>query len=82
MDDIRASKAGLTASTAKADEKEIEYLQRILKIPPVAARGFNAIYEHLKKEGKAYNNKTKTGFTLTKIWIFNRYNNISYEFFG
>ena len=49
------------------DEKEIEYLQSVLKIPSVGARGVNAIYEHLKKEGKAYNNKTKTGFTLTKI---------------
>ena len=73
MDDIRASKAGSTASAAKADararadDKEIEYLQSVLKIPSVGARGVNAIYEHLKKEGKAYNNKTKTGFTLTKI---------------
>jgi hypothetical protein len=67
MDEIRASKAGLTASAARADEKEIEHLQSILKIPSVGARGVNAIYEHLKKEGKAYNNKTKTGFALTKI---------------
>jgi len=49
------------------DDKEIEYLQSVLKIPSVGARGVNAIYEHLKKEGLAYNNKTKTGFTLTKI---------------
>ena len=49
------------------DEKEIEYLQSVLKIPSVGARGVNAIYEHLKKEGLAYNNKTKMGFTLTKI---------------
>ena len=48
-------------------EKEIEYLQSVLKIPSVGARGVNAIYEHLKKEGLAYNNKTKMGFTLTKI---------------
>ncbi len=31
------------------------------------ARGVNAIYEEVKKQGKTYNNKTKTGFTLAKI---------------
>ena len=49
------------------DEKEIEYLQSLLKIPSVGARGVNAIYEEVKKQGRAYNNKTKTGFTLAKI---------------
>ena len=49
------------------DEKEIEYLQSLLKIPSVGARGVNAIYEEVKKLGKTYNNKTKTGFTLAKI---------------
>ena len=49
------------------DEKEIEYLQSLLKIPSVGARGVNAIYEEVKKQGKTYNNKTKTGFTLAKI---------------
>jgi len=49
------------------DEKEIEYLQSLLKIPSVGARGVNAIYEEVKKQGKAYDNKTKTGFTLAKI---------------
>ncbi len=48
------------------DEKE--YLQGILKIPSVVgARGVNAIYEEVKKQGKAYDNKTKSGFTLAKI---------------
>ncbi len=49
------------------DEKEIEYLQSLLKIPSVGARGVNAVYEEVKKQGKAYDNKTKTGFTLAKI---------------
>ena len=49
------------------DEKEIEYLQSLLKIPSVGARGVNAVYEEVKKQGKSYNNKTKTGFTLAKI---------------
>ena len=49
------------------DEKEIEYLQSLLKIPSVGARGVNAIYDEVKKQGKAYDNKTKTGFTLAKI---------------
>jgi len=49
------------------DEKEIEYLQGLLKIPSVGARGVNAIYEEVKKQGKAYDNKTKSGFTLAKI---------------
>ncbi len=39
----------------------------MLKIPSVGARGVNAIYEEVKKQGKRYNNKTKTGFTLAKI---------------
>ena len=49
------------------DEKDIEYLQSLLKIPSVGARGVNAVYEEVKKQGKAYDNKTKTGFTLAKI---------------
>jgi len=49
------------------DEKDIEYLQSLLKIPSVGARGVNAIYEEVKKQGKAYDNKTKSGFTLAKI---------------
>ncbi len=49
------------------DEKEMEYLQSLLKIPSVGAQGVNAIYEEVKKQGKAYDNKTKSGFTLAKI---------------
>jgi hypothetical protein len=49
------------------DEKDIEYLQSLLKIPSVGARGVNAMYEEVKKQGKSYDNKTKTGFTLAKI---------------
>ena len=43
------------------DEKEIEYLKSLLQNPAIGARGVNATYEHLKKEGKAYNNKPKRG---------------------
>ena len=39
------------------DEKEIEYLQSLLKIPSIGSRGINAIYEEVKKQGRAYNNK-------------------------
>jgi hypothetical protein len=49
------------------DEKDIEYLQSLLKISSVGARGVIAIYDEIKKQGKTYNNKTKTGFTLAKI---------------
>ena len=56
------------------NEKDIEYLQDLLKIPSVGARGVNAIYEEVKKQGRAYNNKTKSGFTLAKIkeWYASR----------
>ena len=40
------------------DEKEIEYLQSLLKIPSVGARGVNAIYDEVKKQGKALPNMT------------------------
>ncbi len=43
------------------DEKDIEYFQGLLKIPSVGARGVNAIYDEVKKQGKSYDNKTKTG---------------------
>jgi hypothetical protein len=49
------------------DEKEIEYLQSLLKDLAIGARGVNAIYEEVKKQERAYKNKIKTGFTLTKI---------------
>ncbi len=42
------------------DEKDIEYLKSLLKIPSVGARGVNAVYEEVKKQGKSYDNKTKT----------------------
>jgi hypothetical protein len=48
-------------------KKDIEYLQSLLKIPSVGTCGVNAVYEEVKKQGKSYNNKTKTGFTLAKI---------------
>ena len=41
------------------NEKDIEYLQGLLKIPSVGARGVNAIYDEVKKQGRAYNNKNK-----------------------
>ncbi len=49
------------------DEKEIKYLQSLLKTSSVGARGVNAIHEEVKKQGKTYNNKTKTGLTPAKI---------------
>ncbi len=41
------------------DEKEIEYLQSLLKIPSVGARGVNAIYEEVKNKGKHIITKLK-----------------------
>ncbi len=41
------------------DEKDIEHLQSLLKIPSVGACGVNAIYDEVKKQGKTYNNKLK-----------------------
>ncbi len=49
------------------DEKDIEYLQSLFQNPFVGARGVNAVYEKVKKQGKIYNNKTRTGVTLAKI---------------
>jgi hypothetical protein len=56
------------------DEKEIDYLQGLFKIPSVGARGVNAIHEEVKKQGKAYDNKAESGFTLakTKQWYESR----------
>ncbi len=34
------------------DEKEIEYLQSLLKIPSVGAHGVSSIYEEVKNRGK------------------------------
>ena len=36
------------------DEKEIEYLKSLLQNPAIGARGVNAIYEQVKKEGRAH----------------------------
>ncbi len=49
------------------DEKDIEFLQSWFKTPSVGARGVNTVYEEVKEQGKTYNNKTKSGFTLAKI---------------
>ena len=49
------------------DEKTAEYLQNLLKLPHVGSRGVNAIYDEVKKEGRAYNTKTKSGLTLQNI---------------
>ena len=50
-----------------ADEKTAQYLQDLLKLPHVGSRGVNAIYDEVKKQGMAYNSKTKTGLTLKNI---------------
>jgi hypothetical protein len=58
------------------NEKETEYLQGLLKIPSFDAHGVHvhAIHEEVKKQGRAYNNKTKSGFTLAiiKEWYESR----------
>ena len=37
--------------------KRAEYLQILLKLPPVGSRGVDVLYEEVKKQGKAYNSK-------------------------
>lgn len=49
------------------DEKTAEFLQELLKLPQVGARGADALYQEVKKQGKAYNTKTKSGLTLQQI---------------
>ena len=49
------------------DEKTAQYLQDLLKLPHVGARGLNALYHEVKKQGKAYNTKLKSGLTLQQI---------------
>ena len=39
------------------DEKTAEYLQGLLKLPHVGSRGVDALYQEVKKQGKAYNTK-------------------------
>ena len=39
------------------DEKKAEYLQGLLKLPHVSAHGVDALYQEVKKQGKAYNSK-------------------------
>ena len=39
------------------DEQTAEYLQSLLKLPHVGARGVDALYQEVKKQGKAYNSK-------------------------
>ncbi len=48
------------------DENNNEYLQSLLN-PSIGARSVNAICDEAKKQGKPYDNKTKSGFTLAKI---------------
>ena len=49
------------------DEKTAEYLQGLLKLPHVGSRGVDALYQEVKKQGKAYNTKLKSGLTLENI---------------
>ena len=42
------------------DEKTAEYLQGLLKLPHVGSRGVDALYQEVKKQGKAYNTKLKS----------------------
>ena len=49
------------------DEKTAEYLQGLLKLPHIGSRGLDALYQEVKKQGKAYNAKLKSGLTLENI---------------
>jgi hypothetical protein len=49
------------------DEKTAEYLQGLLKLPHIGSRGLDALYQEVKKQGKAYNTKLKSGLTLENI---------------
>jgi hypothetical protein len=49
------------------DEKTSEYLQGLLKLPQIGSRGLDALYQEVKKQGKAYNAKLKSGLTLENI---------------
>ena len=49
------------------DEKTAEYLQGLLKLPQIGSRGLDALYQEVKKQGKAYNAKLKSGLTLENI---------------
>ena len=49
------------------DEKTTEYLQSLLKLPHVGTCGVDALYQEVKKQGKAYNSKLKSGLTLENI---------------
>ena len=42
------------------DKKTAEYLQGLLKLPHVGSRGVDALYQEVKKQGKAYNTKLKS----------------------
>jgi hypothetical protein len=39
----------------------------LLKLPQVGSRGVDALYQEVKKQGKAYNSKLKSGLTLENI---------------
>ena len=49
------------------DEKTAEYLQGLLKLPQIGSRGLDALNQEVKKQGKAYNAKLKSGLTLENI---------------
>ena len=54
------------------DEKTAEYLQGLLKLPHVGSRGVDALYQEVKKQGKAYNTKLKSGLTLENRKYFKK----------
>ncbi len=48
-------------------KKKAEFLQGLLNLPHVGSRGVDALYQEVKKQGKAYNTKLKSGLTLENI---------------
>ena len=49
------------------DVKTVGVLQGLLKLPHISSRGLDALYQEVKKQGKAYNTKLKSGLTLENI---------------
>ena len=40
---------------------------KFIKLPHVGFRGVDSLYQEVKKQGKAYNTKLKSGLTLENI---------------
>ena len=49
------------------DEKTAEHLHCLSKLHHVGSRGVDALYQEVKKQGKAYNTELKSSLTLENI---------------